>query len=148
MLGIAKEMADRLIEFLLRLFKGESAEDQLTKALKACVLIITLLILLAFSMLLANINLRMELVATEEGLTKIDLLFNGNVDGPLSTFLRINDTLNEQIGAIRDQNLWLVRRNSNLSAENSYLKRHLVMTLIVNSKLNQVNNILLARCTP
>lgn len=146
MLAIAKEMADRFIEFVLRLFKGESIEDQLTKALKAAVLMISVLLFAIFSLVTTNLNLRMELKDAEVGLSKINLLFEGGGGGPIDRFIRINNALNAQMNMVKEQNIWLVERTTTLSSENSYLKRHLVNVLGENDLLKANNSILLARC--
>lgn len=146
MLAIAKEMADRFIEFVLRFFKGESIEDQLTKALKASVLMISVLLFIIFSLTTTNLNLRMELTDAEVGLSKINLLFDGGSGGPIGGFIRINDALNTQMNMVKEQNLWLVERTAGLSSENSFLKRHLVSVLGENKLLKNNNNVLLLRC--
>jgi len=146
MLAIAKEMADRFIEFVLRFFKGESVEDQLTKALKAAVLMISVLLFIIFSLTTTNLNLRMELTDANVGLSKINLLFDGGGGGPIGGFIRINDALSVQMNMIKEQNIWLVERTTALSGENSFLKRHLVNVLEENAILKENNKVLLLMC--
>lgn len=146
MLAIAKEMADRFIEFVLRFFKGESIEDQLAKALKAAALMISVLLFIIFSLTTTNLNLRMELTDAEVGLSKINLLFDGGGGGPISGFIRINKALNTQMDMVKEQNLWLVEKTAGLSSENSFLKRHLVSVLKENELLKDNNEVLLLRC--
>lgn len=148
MIGISKEMADRFIEFVLKFFKGESVEDQLSKALKACVTLISVLLFCVFSLLVTNLNLRMELSDANAGLAKINLLFDAGGTGPISGFIRINDELQKQMGLIKQQNIWLIKRTVTLSAENTFLKRHLISVLEVNALLKENNSILLAKCRP
>lgn len=146
MLAIAKEMADRFIEFVLRFFKGESVEDQLTKALKAAVFMISVLLFIIFSLITTNLNLRMELMDANVGLSKINLLFDGGGGGPIGGFIRINDALSTQMNMVKEQNLWLVERTTTLSGENTFLKRHLVNVLEENDMLKANNSTLLAMC--
>lgn len=145
MLGIAKEMADRFIEFALKYFKGESVENQLTKALKAAVLMLSVLLFVIFSLTITTVNLRMELTDAEVGLSKINMLFDSN-GGPINGFIRINDALTIQMNLVKEQNLWLVSKTAAISSENSFLKRHLVNTLEENDILKNNNKALLLMC--
>lgn len=146
MFGIAKEMADRFIEFVLRFFKGESIEDQLTKALKASVLLISVLLFIIFSLTTTNLSLRMNLTEAEVGMSKINLLFDGGGGGPIGGFIRINDALSLQMNMVKEQNLWLVKRTTSLAGENTFLKRHLINVLEENQLLKNNNSVLLLVC--
>ncbi|HFT2124489.1 TPA: hypothetical protein RG892_000253 [Pseudomonas aeruginosa] len=148
-LGIAKEMADRFIEFVLKFFKGESAEDQLSKALKVSVLTIALLLFGLFALLSNNLNLRMDLADAEIGLAKINMLFDPTVGegGPLKEFVRINDALSRQLDSVKNQNIILSKRTITATADNKVLKEHLLKVLEENKILQNNNQMLLRKCT-
>lgn len=147
-LGIAKEMADRLIEFIIKQFQGESVEDQLTKAIKAIGLVLAVSLFVNFSMFLANLNLRMELDASQEGLAKVSVLFDGGESSALSSFVRVNNQAGSQIALIQEQNNWLGRYAISLTVENLYLKRSIVVLATTNHRITANNNILLMKCQP
>lgn len=148
MIGISKEMADRFIEFVLKFFKGESVEDQLTKAIKLCVAFISVLLFCCFSLLVTNLNLRMNLADAEAGLAKINVLFDAAGSGPISGFIRINTALSRQMDLIKEQNVWLIKKSTKLSSENTFLKRHLLSVLEENQLLKKNNDLLIAKCNP
>lgn len=147
-LGIAKEMADRLIEFIIKMFQGESVEDQLTKAIKAIGLVLAMSLFVNFSMFLANLNLRMELDATQESLAKVSVLFDGGESSALSSFVRVNNQTGGQIALIQEQNNWLGRYAISLTIENLYLKRSIVVLASTNRRIEANNNVLLLQCKP
>lgn len=146
--GIAKEMADRFIEFVLKFFKGESAEDQLTKALKAAVLLISVLLFTLFTLSSTVINQRMDLADAEIGLAKINILFDqaGGAGGPLREFIRINDALTRQLDAVKNQNIILAKQSNSSSGENKILRAHLLKVLGENETLKRNNDVLLGMC--
>lgn len=148
--GIAKEMADRFIEFVLKFFKGESVEDQLTKALKASVLLISVLLFTLFTLSSTVINQRMDLAEAEIGLAKINILFDqaGGSGGPLREFIRINDALTRQLDSVKNQNILLAKQANSSSGENKILRSHLLKVLGENETLKRNNDVLLAKCTP
>jgi hypothetical protein len=147
-LGIAKEMADRLIEFIIKMFQGESVEDQLTKAIKGIGLVLAVSLFVNFSMFLANLNLRMELDATQGSLAKVGVLFDGGESSALSSFVRVNNQTGSQIALIQEQNNWLGRYAISLTVENLYLKRSIVVLAATNRRIITNNNMLLQMCQP
>lgn len=146
MIGIAKEMADRFIEFVLKFFKGESVEDQLTKALKVMVLTTSALLCVVFSLLTTNINLRMDLAEAEVGIAKINVLFDPSTGGPIAGFIRINDALTRQNNSFKNQNAVLAKQANKVSTENYLLRSHLLKVLEENKLLKSNNSTLLALC--
>ena len=146
MIGITKEMADRFIEFVLKFFKGESVEDQLTKALKVMVLTVSVLLFAVFSLGTSNINLRMSLADAEVGLAKINILFDPSTGGPIAGFIRINDALTRQNNSIKNQNIVLAKQANQLSGENRLLRSHLLKVLEENRLLKKNNDTLLGLC--
>lgn len=149
-LSIAKEMADRFIEFVLKFFKGESVEDQLTKALKAAVFLISVLLFAVFTLSVTNLNLRMELADANVGLAKINILFDttSGTGGPLQEFIRINNALTRQVATISNQNILLARQSNLAIGENRVLRSHLKKVLVENATLAENNKVLLSKCVP
>jgi len=147
-LGIAKEMADRLIEFIIKMFQGESVENQLTKAIKTIGFVLALSLFVNFSMFLANINLRMELDASQESLAKVSVLFDGGESSALSSFVRVNNQTGSQIGLIQEQNNWLGRYAISLTVENVFLKRSIMVLASTNRRITANNDALLRQCRP
>jgi len=148
--GIAREMADRFIEFVLKFFKGESVEVQLTKALRISVMLITLLLFTSFTLLSTILNQRIELEDAEIGLSKINVLFDSasGPGGPISQFVRINDALTRQLDTLKSQYVVVSKQANTYSGENKILRGHLVTVLEENGTLKKNNETLLKMCVP
>ena len=146
--GIAKEMTDRLIEFIIKMFEGESVEDQLTKAIKTISLLLAMSLFVNFSMFLANINLRSELKVTEVSLVKVSTLFGGGDSSPVGSFVKVTGESSSQIDIVQDQNDWLVKQLVRATIENTFMKRTLVLVADNNKRLSLNNNALLLKCSP
>jgi hypothetical protein len=146
MFGLIKELADRFIEFVLRFVKGDTVEEQLTSALKSAVFLIAILGWLGVSMLMANVNLRMELADMESGVSKVSLLFDQTDGGPINSFIRINDSLNRQVNLIKQENMLLFKNNIMLKDENNFLRPILLRTLQDAERIKRNNEVLLQKC--
>lgn len=146
MLSAAKEIADRFIEFALRFVKGDTVEDQLTKVLKICVLVMTGLLLIIFSLSTSNIDLRVRLSDSRNGVTSFNSLFEPE-KSPLSGVVKSNETLIKQMTIIKDQNLYLAKTAIVLANENIFLKKHLITILEENTLIKENNQVLLLKCT-
>jgi hypothetical protein len=148
MFGLLKELADRFIEFVLRFVKGETVEEQLTSALKSAVFLIAILAWAAIGLSMANINLRVELSDMEAGVAKMNLLFDPTEGGPLKAFVRINDSLSNQLRLVKQENLLLFQSNIKLNDENNFLRPYLVRSLAESERLKINNDVLLKMCAP
>lgn len=148
MFGLIKELADRFIEFVLRFVKGETVEEQLTSALKSAVFLIAILGWATIGLLMANINLRVELSDMESGVTKMNLLFDPTDGGPIKAFVRINDSLSAQISLVKKENLVLFKNNIKLSDENNLIRPYLIQVLANEARLRKNNDLLLELCVP
>jgi len=147
MFSLIKELADRFIEFVLRFVKGETVEEQLTSALKSAVFLIAILAWSSISMLMANINLRVELSDMESGVSKVSLLFDQTDGGPINSFIRINDALNRQVGLVKQENTLLFKNNIQLKDENNFLRPILLRTLMEADRIKKNNDALLLKCS-
>lgn len=148
MFGLVKELADRFIEFVLRFVKGETVEEQLTSALKSAVFLIAILGWATIGLLMANINLRVELADMEAGITKMNLLFDPTDGGPIKAFVRINDSLAKQVALVKNENTLLFKSNIRLADENNFLRPYLVRALAESQRLKNNNDVLLQLCKP
>lgn len=146
MITLFKELADRFIEFVLGLVKGETLEEQLTSALKSAIFLVSVLGFVVTALLVSNLNLRIELSDMEAGVSKVNLLFDSEGGGPIRGFLRINDVLSEQNGVIKQENILLLKGNVRLTEENHWLRLHLVEVLDENQLLRDNNKVLLLKC--
>lgn len=147
MFSLIKELADRFIEFVLRFVKGETVEEQLTSALKSAVFLIAILAWSSISLLMANINLRVELSDMESGVSKVSLLFDQTDGGPINSFIRINDALNRQVGLVKQENTLLFKNNIQLKDENNFLRPILLRTLMEADRIKRNNDALLLKCS-
>lgn len=148
MFGLLKELVDRFIEFVLSLVKGATVEEQLTSALKSAVFLIVILAWATIGLLMANINLRIDLSDMEAGVSKVSLLFDPTDGGPLKAFVRINDSLNKQMTLVKQENMLLFKNNIKLTDENNFLRPYLIRALAENERLKTNNDVLLKMCTP
>ena len=148
MFGLIKELADRFIEFVLRFVGGETVEEQLTSALKSAVFLIAILGWAGISSVMTNINLRVELADMESGVSKVSMLFDQTDGGPINSFIRINDSLNRQVGLIKRENALLFESNIKLKDENNILRLVTLRTLAESDRVKKNNNALLLRCAP
>jgi hypothetical protein len=146
MITLFKELADRFIEFVLGLVKGETLEEQLTSALKSAIFLVSVLGFVVTALLVSNLNLRIELSDMEAGVSKVNLLFDSEGGGPIRGFLRINDVLSEQNAVIKQENILLLKGNVKLTGENHWLQLHLVEVLDENKLLRDNNKVLLLKC--
>ena len=139
MLAVFKELTNRFIEFVLALTKGATLEEQLTSALKTAIFLVSVLLVVVTSLAVANLNLRMEVSDMEVGISKVNLLFDGDSGGPIKGFIRINEVLSEQNSKIKQENILLLKNTAHLDEENHWLRLHLVQVLDENQLL-RVNN--------
>lgn len=143
MLAVFRELTNRSIEFVLSLTKGETLEEQLTSALKTSIFLITVLMFTVTSLLIANYNMRVERLDLEVGISKVNLLFDGDNGGPIKGFIRINDMLAGQNNALKQENILLLKTNSRLFEQNHWLRLQLLQTLDENTILRENNKVLL-----
>lgn len=148
MFGLLKELVDRFIEFVLRFVRGATVEEQLTSALKSAGFLIVILAWATIGLLLANINLRVDLSDMEAGVSKMNLLLDPTDGGPLKAFVRINDSLSKQMTLVKQENLLLFKNNIKLTDENNFLRPYLIRALAENERLKTNNDALLKMCTP
>jgi len=127
--------------------KGETVEEQLTSALKSAVFLIAILAWSSISLLMANINLRVELSDMESGVSKVSLLFDQTDGGPINSFIRINDALNRQVGLVKQENTLLFKNNIQLKDENNFLRPILLRTLMEADRIKRNNDALLLKCS-
>mgnify|MGYP001083637558 FL=1 len=143
MLAVFRELTNRSIEFVLSLTKGETLEEQLTSALKTSIFLVTVLMFLVTSLLIANVNMRTELSDMEEGISKVNLLFDGDNGGPIKGFIRINDMLAGQNATLKQENILFLKTNARLFEQNHWLRLQLIQTLDENDLLRKNNKVLL-----
>jgi len=143
MLAVFRELTNRSIEFVLSLTKGETLEEQLTSALKTSIFLITVLMFTVTSLLIANYNMRVERLDLEVGISKVNLLFDGDNGGPIKGFIRINDMLAGQNNALKQENILFLKTNSRLFEQNHWLRLQLLQTLDENTILRENNKVLL-----
>lgn len=143
MLAVFRELTNRSIEFVLSLTKGETLEEQLTSALKTSIFLITVLMFTVTSLLIANYNMRVERLDLEVGISKVNLLFDGDNGGPIKGFIRINDMLAGQNNALKQENILFLKTNSRLFEQNHWLRLQLLQTLDENTILRENNKALL-----
>lgn len=143
MLAVFRELTNRSIEFVLSLTKGETLEEQLTSALKTSIFLITVLMFTVTSLLIANYNMRVERLDLEVGISKVNLLFDGDNGGPIKGFIRINDMLAGQNSALKQENILFLKTNSRLFEQNHWLRLQLLQTLDENTILRENNKVLL-----
>jgi hypothetical protein len=142
MLAVFRELTNRSIEFVLSLTKGETLEEQLTSALKTSIFLVTVLMFTATSLAIANWNMRTELSDVEVGISKVNLLFDGDNGGPIKGFIRINDMLAGQNIALKQENILFLRTNARLFEQNHWLRLQLLQTLDENELLRRNNKML------
>ena len=142
MLAVFRELTNRSIEFVLSLTKGETLEEQLTSALKTLIFGITVLMFVVTSLAIANFNMRTELVDMESGISKVNLLFDGDNGGPIKGFIRINDMLAGQNVALKQENILFLKTNTRLFEQNHWLRLQLLQTLDENEILRKNNKAL------
>jgi len=143
MLAVFRELTNRSIEFVLSLTKGETLEEQLTSALKTLIFGITVLMFVVTSLAIANFNMRTELVDMESGISKVNLLFDGDNGGPIKGFIRINDMLAGQNVALKQENILFLKTNTRLFEQNHWLRLQLLQTLDENEILRKNNKALI-----
>lgn len=142
MLAVFRELTNRSIEFVLSLTKGETLEEQLTSALKTVIFFVTVLMFTVTSLAIANWNMRTELADMEAGISKVNILFDGDNGGPIKGFIRINDMLAGQNVALKQENILLLKTNSRLFEQNHWLRLQLLQTLDENELLRKNNKAL------
>lgn len=143
MYTLIKELADRFIEFVLAMVKGETVEAQLTSALKTLVFLICILGCACAALLVSNMNKSMEIADLESGVAKVKVLFDTEGGGPINGFLRINGMLSDQNNTIKQENLMLLKANTRFAEENRWLRLHLIKILDENTLLRDNNEALL-----
>lgn len=148
MFSLYKELGDRFIEFVLRMVKGETLEDQLTSALKSAIFLVSVLGFVITALAVSNANLRLQLSDMEVGLSKVNLLFDSQDGGPIQGFFKLNDILSAQNTVVKQENFQLVKTNVTLTGEVNWLRFQLVDVLEQNKLLKQNNDFLLLKCMP
>lgn len=148
MFSLYKELGDRFIEFVLRMVKGETLEDQLTSALKSAMFLISILGFAITALFVSNANLRLQLSDMEVGLSKVNLLFDSQDGGPIQGFFKLNDILSVQNNVVKQENVQLIKTNITLSQEVNWLRFQLVDVLEQNKIYKQNNTFLLMKCMP
>lgn len=143
MLAVFRELTNRSIEFVLSLTKGETLEEQLTSALKTSIFLVTVLMFTVTSLLIANYNMRIERLDLEVGISKVNLLFDGDNGGPIKGFIRINDMLAGQNMSLKQENILFLKTNARLFEQNHWLRLQLLQTLDENNILRENNKVLL-----
>jgi hypothetical protein len=146
MLALIKELTDRFIEFILSLVKGETLEAQLTSALKSSIFMISVLICLVINLLITNINQRVELKDMEDGIAKVNVLFDAKNGGSIQGFLKINNLLTEQNIRLKQDNMGLLAHSIVLGSENRSLKIQLLQILVGDKLIVENNKVLLDMC--
>lgn len=142
MLAVFRELTNRSIEFVLSLTKGETLEEQLTSALKTLIFGVTVLLFAVTSLAIANFNMRTELSDMEAGISKVNLLFDGDNGGPIKGFIRINDMLAGQNVSLKQENVLFLKTNTRLFEQNHWLRLQLLQTLDENELLRRNNKVL------
>jgi hypothetical protein len=125
------------------LTKGETLEEQLTSALKTLIFGITVLMFAVTSLAIANFNMRTELSDMEAGISKVNLLFDGDNGGPIKGFIRINDLLAGQNTTLKQENVLFLKTNTRLFEQNHWLRLQLLQTLDENELLRSNNKALI-----
>lgn len=148
MLALIKELADRFIEFVLAMVKGETVEEQLTSALKSCIFLISVLGCAVAALAVSNLNKSLEISDMEVGVAKVKMLFDTEGGGPINGFLRINDMLSTQNNEVKQENILLLKSNAKLTEENHWLRLHLIKILEENDLLRNNNEALLNKYNP
>jgi len=143
MYKLFKELADRFIEFVLSLVKGETVEDQLTSALMSCIFLLCVLGCATTSLLVSNMNKSIELADKDAAIERVKLLFDTEGGGPINSFLRINDVLSGQNNEVKQENILLLKANIKLGEENHWLRINLIRSLDENDILRKNNEVLL-----
>jgi len=145
MLAVFRELTNRSIEFVLSLTKGETLEEQLTSALKTLIFLVTVLMFVSTSLAIANFNMRTELADMEVGISKVNLLFDGDNGGPIKGFIRINDMLAGQNMALKQENILFLKTNARLLEQNRWLRLQLIQALDENILLRKNNSVLMLK---
>lgn len=148
MFSLIKELADRFIEFVLAMVKGETLEAQLTSALKSAIFLVTILGFVIVGLLVSNLNLRIQIADMEVGISKVNLLFDTEDGSPLKGFLKVNDLLSTQNNATKEENIQLLTSNIKMGEELNWLRIQLVETLEQNALLKDNNKAILMKCFP
>jgi len=143
MYKLIKELADRFIEFVLAMVKGETVEAQLTSALASCIFLVCILGCVCVALGVSNLNKNIELQDMEQAVARVKLLFDTEGGGPINNFLRINEALTAQNNEVKEENVLLLKVNAKLSSDNHWLRLHLIKTLEVNDLLRKNNEALI-----
>lgn len=142
MLALIKELTDRFIEFILSLVKGDSLEAQLTSALKSAIFMVTVLICLVINLLITNMNQRVELKDMEDGISRINVLFDERSGGSIQGFLKANTQLSTQNARLNQDNMNLMAYGIGLRADSRSLKIQLLQIASENRLLVENNKAL------
>jgi hypothetical protein len=95
------------------------------------------------SLAIANFNMRTELSDMEAGISKVNLLFDGDNGGPIKGFIRINDLLAGQNTTLKQENVLFLKTNTRLFEQNHWLRLQLLQTLDENELLRSNNKALI-----
>lgn len=148
MVLVIKELAERFIEFVLSVVKGDTTEDKLISALKSCALLMTILGSACIWLGIAYFNTLIVVKDMEVGLDRVNELFDRNGENSISIFVTMNQRLTQEVNKTKDDNILLLSGISKLAEENKWLRdklnRNLENTLIVKEEYKQ----LLGFCIP
>lgn len=146
MFALLKELADRFIEFVLILSKGENTETRLTSALKSSIYLISVLGCIIASLIVTNINQRIRLDDTESGVRRVNELFDTTSGGPINGFLRANETLVNQNVAIKRENVLLLKAVITLGEQNKWTRLQVAQLIDENRTLKENNSTIRQMC--
>lgn len=148
MLLLLKELTDRFIEFVLGQVKGDTREEKLTSALKSCVSLVTIISFLTIWLLVNHINLMITARDMENGLNRVNELFDTESNNSLSVFVEVNQKLTAQLEENRTERVLFLNTLGKLSEENKWLRMTLVKTLDDGETLKEEYKTLLNACVP
>lgn len=148
MLLLLKELTDRFIEFVLGQVKGDTREEKLTSALKSCVSLVSIIGFLTIWLLINHINLMITARDMENGLNRVNELFDTESNNSLSVFVEVNQKLTAQLEENRTERVLFLNTLGKLSEENKWLRMTLVKTLDEGEVLKEEYKTLLNACVP
>ena len=127
MYSVLRELMDRFIEFILKYTGGTTLEERLTTALKTSVFLASALLWLFLGLFMSYIIQRSQINALESGIEKINILFNlDDASGPFGGFVKLNNSLADQVGTVKHENIMLIKANMKLTDEKQFLTIRLI----------------------
>lgn len=145
---VVKELADRFIESVLSVVKGDTKEEKLESALKSCGLMIGTLGSILIWVSVSYYNVLVLAKDMEVGLKKVNQLFDDGSDNSISVFVSINDKLSVELEQVKKENMLLLTGASQVVEENKWLRQKLDRTSDNIKVVKAEYRDLLGQCVP